>query len=231
MKVWQRLKAGSILAITVGAVQVVLVANGVAIPSGPSNAAPAMTPESMAVDAYNSGIRHRDRAIKADSEALKQKKPEDRLKREKTAREEYGKALKDFQKAAELNPGLPQAFNGMGYSYRKLGDFEKALASYDQALKLNPRFLDAIEYRAEAYLGLHRIEDAKSAYLTLFGMDRKQAETLMAAMREYVAKKKTDPAGVDAAALSAFEAWIAERAAVADQTRQMALNVRSASWR
>jgi tetratricopeptide (TPR) repeat protein len=231
MKVWQRLKAGSILAITVGAVQVVLVANGVAIPSGPSNAAPAMTPESMAVDAYNSGIRHRDRAIKADSEALKQKKPEDRLKREKTAREEYGKALKDFQKAAELNPGLPQAFNGMGYSYRKLGDFEKALASYDQALKLNPRFLDAIEYRAEAYLGLHRIEDAKAAYLTLFGMDRKQAETLMAAMREYVAKKKTDPAGVDAAALSAFEAWIAERAAVADQTRQMALNVRSASWR
>jgi tetratricopeptide (TPR) repeat protein len=226
-----RLKAVSSLALIVGAIQVALGANGVAIPSGPGNAAPAMTPDSMAVDAYNSGIRHRDRGVKAESEAPKQKKPEDRLKREKTARDEYGKALKDFQKAAELSPKSPQAFNGMGFTYRKLGEFEKALESYDQALRLNPRFADAIEYRAEAYLALNRLEEAKQAYLALFALDRKQADLLMTVMREYVAKKKNDPAGVDAATLSAFEAWIAERATLADQTRQMALNVRSSSWR
>jgi tetratricopeptide (TPR) repeat protein len=230
---WRSLTAASGLIVIVGAIQVAVGANGVPIPpsSGPSASAPAMTPESMAVDAYNSGISHRDRALKADSQAPKEKKPEDRLKREKTAREEYGKALKDFQKAAGLNPNLPQAFNGMGYSYRKLGDYAKALESYDRALRLNPRFVEAIEYRGEAYLGLNQVEDAKQAYLAVFALDRKQAEILMTAMREYVAKKKTDPAGLDATTLAAFEAWITERAGVAEQTRQMALNVRPSSWR
>ena len=100
---------------------------------------------------------------------------------------------------------MPQAYNGMGFSNRKLGDYAKALENYDRALQLAPNFPDAIEYRGEAYLALNRLDDAKQSYLTLFAMDRKQADSLMAAMKDYVAKKKADPAGVDAAALSAFE--------------------------
>jgi tetratricopeptide (TPR) repeat protein len=46
-----------------------------------------------------------------------------------------------------LNPNLPQAYNGLGYAYRKLGDYAKALENYDRALQLSPRFVDAIEYR------------------------------------------------------------------------------------
>ena len=53
-------------------------------------------------------------------------------------------------------------------------------------------------------------------------MDRKQADSLMAAMKDYVASKKADPTGVDAAALTAFESWMTERAGVAEQTKQMA---------
>ena len=108
---------------------------------------------------------------------------------------------------------------------------DKALANYDKALQLAPKFPDAIEYRGEAYLALNRFDDAKQAYLTLFAMDRKQADSLMVAMKEYVAKKKTDSAGVDAAALSAFESWITERAGVAEQTKLMALNAKHGSWR
>ena len=63
---------------------------------------------------------------------------------------------------------MPQAYNGMGYSYRKLGDYTKALENYDRALQLAPKFPDAIEYRGEAYLALNRLDDAKQAYLTLF---------------------------------------------------------------
>ena len=78
---------------------------------------------------------------------------------------------------------------------------------------------------------MNRLDDAKQAYLTLFAMDRKQADSLMAAMKDYVAQKKTDPAGVDAAALTAFESWMNERAGVAEQTKLMAFNAHHGSWR
>jgi tetratricopeptide (TPR) repeat protein len=223
-------KAAVIAAAAVAAFQVVAWANGVAVPSGPSPSARARTPAEMAVEVYNSGIGHRDRALKADADAKKAKKDSDRQKNEKKASEELAKALKDFQRATELNPNMPEAHNGLGFTYRKLGDYAKALASYDQALQLAPKFLDAIEYRGEAYLALDRLEDAKQAYLTLLAMDRKQSDTLMKAMQAYIEKKKAEPAGLDPAALSAFEKWVAERAGVADATRAMGLNQPHATW-
>jgi len=226
-------KGAVTLVALVGVYQVAAGANGTSVP--PSSPAPtmsrALTPEEMAVQAYNSGIAHRDRALKAEVQAAKDKKDSDRLKNDKKAREEHDKALKDFTKAAGLNPSMPQAYNGMGFSYRKLGDYAKALEHYDRALQLAPKFPDAIEYRGEAFLALNRLDDAKQAYLTLFAMDRKQAESLMTAMKDYVARKKADPSGVDTAALSAFESWIAERAGLAEQTKLMAFNAHHGSWR
>ena len=228
-------KAVVTLVALVGVYQVAAGANGVSMPPSPTPSGPSasrvMTPEEMAVGAYNSGISHRDRAGKAETQAAKDTKDSDRVKNAKKAREEHEKALKDFTKAAGLNPSMPQAYNGMGFSYRKLGDYAKALENYDKALQLAPKFPDAIEYRGEAYLALNRLDDAKQSYLTLFAMDRKQAETLMTAMKDYVAKKKTDPAGVDTAALSAFETWITERAGVAEETKLMAFNAHHGSWR
>ena len=217
----------------VSASQIAARANGVAMPSAPSAGAggSAMTPDSMAIDAYNSGMSHRDRAVKADNQVLKDKNDADRAKSQNKARDEYEKALKDFLRAVELNPRMPQAYNGLGYSYRKLGDYARALENYDRALRLNPKFADAIEYRGEAYLGLNQLDDAKQAYLALFGINRKQADLLMNAMSDYVAKKKVDPGGVDPTTLTEFEAWIRERATVAEQTKQMAINVRQPSWR
>lgn len=224
-----RMIQGAALCLALAAFQVSTGANGVSIPSAsPSRV---MSPDEMAVDAYNSGIANRDRGLKADAQAVKEKKDSDRVKGEKKARESYDKALKDFRRAADLNPKMPQAFNGMGFSYRKMGDYAKALENYNRALELNPQFLDAIEYRGEAYLGLNRLDDAKQAYLVLFAADRKQADSLMKAMTEYVAKKKVDPSGVDPAALSAFESWITERSGVAEQTKSMALNHLPSSWR
>ena len=229
-------KVALMLVAVVGAWQVVAIANGTGMPppsSPPTASAPArpMTPEEMAVNAYNSGLDHRDKGVKAEEKATAAKKDSDRTKEEKKAREEYEKAFKDFKKAAELNPNLPQAYNGMGFAYRKLGDYTKALEMYDKALTMAPNFPDAIEYRGEAYLALNRLDDAKQAYLTLFGMDRKQADMLMTAMKAYIAKKKADPSDVDPAALSAFESWTQERGGLAEQTKLMALNVKHGAWR
>ena len=65
----------------------------------------------------------------------------------------------------------------MGFAYRKTGDYAKALEMYDQAIKMAPGFFpEAVEYRAEAYLALNRIDDARQSYLDLFAADRKQAD-------------------------------------------------------
>lgn len=220
------LKAFAALVVLAGLYQAAIAANGVPIPPGGGSGGGdirSMTPEEQAVAAYNSGIRQRDDALKSEAKAAKDTKESDRVKNTKKAREQYEKALSSFKQAISLNPKLPQAYNGAGFAYRKLGDFKTALDLYERALELSPRFLDAIEYRAEAYLGLNMIDAAKDEYLKLFAMDRKQADVLMKAMKDYVAKKKTDPTGVDPAALTAFEAWIAERAGVADATRPMGL--------
>ena len=212
-------KGGLLLAIAVACWQVTTGASGsgMAVPSSPAPMR-TLSPEEMAREAYNSGISHKDKGLKAEA------------KDPRKARGEYEKALKDFRRATEMMPELFQAYNGMGFAYRKTGDYTKALEMYDKAIQMAPGFPDAIEYRGEAYLGLNRIDDAKKAYMDLFASDRKQADLLMKAMGDWVAKRKVDPAGVDPATIAALEGWLKERSALAGQTVSMALTPTHAAW-
>lgn len=213
-RIW---KTGVLLAAAVAICPLPLGANGRSMPSS-SPSMRELTPEDMARSSYNSGIGHKDKAVRAEKSDPKK------------ARGEFEKALKDFKRATELVPNLYQAYNGMGFAYRKLGDYTKALEMYDTALQMAPGFPDALEYRGEAYLALNRIDDAKQAYLELFASDRAQADILMKAMGEWVAQRKMDSAGIDPAAVSAFEGWIKERAALAGQTVSMGLTPAHTAW-
>jgi tetratricopeptide (TPR) repeat protein len=220
---------------TAAAVQQTAVgANGSAVPSAPSggggsSSMPVITPEQIAANAYNSGIAHKNKGLKFEADAAKATK--DREKILGKAKDEYGKALKDFKKAMEIKPDAYQAYNGMGFALRKTGEPVKALEMYDKALTLSPGFPDALEYRGEAYLALNRIDDAKAAYLELFAKDREQAGQLMKAMADWVATRQTDPAGVDPGAVAAFDTWIKERAKVAALTSNMSLSSNHSAWR
>ena len=220
-------KAGVLLAVIVAWYQVGAGASGSSIPapSSPSSSpsAPMMTPEEMARGSYNSGIDHKDKGLKLELKAATDA-TKDQSKDLAKAKSEYEKALKDFKRAADLVPSLYQAYNGMGFAYRKTGDYAKALEMYDKALTLKPGFPDAIEYRGEAYLGLNRVDDAKQAYLEILAADRKQADTLMAAMQKWVADKKTNPAGVDPAVVSGLETWLKERGEIAKETMAMGMS-------
>jgi tetratricopeptide (TPR) repeat protein len=190
-----------------------------------------MTPEERAVEAYKNGDEHRVKAKKLEDEAAG-KTGKDAEKATAKARSEFEKSLKDFKNAAKLDPKLYQAYNGMGYAYRKTGDYATALEMYDQAIKLAaPNFFpEAVEYRAEAFLALNRLDDARQAYLELFAADRKQADILMVTMKNWVAARKADAAGVAPDAVAAFEKWIGEREGLAKQTRLMGITSRHAGW-
>jgi tetratricopeptide (TPR) repeat protein len=203
--------------------------SGASMPSAPSSSMRSMTPEERAVEAYRAGDEHRVKGKKLEEEAAK-KTGTDADKTAAKARSEFEKSLKDFKNAAQLNPQLFQAYNGMGFGYRKTGDYAKALEMYDQAIKMAPGFFsEAVEYRAEAYLALNRLDDARKAYLDLFAADRKQADILLVAMKAWVASHRSD-ANSDPAAVSDLEKWIGEREGLAKQTRLMAVTSRPTGW-
>jgi tetratricopeptide (TPR) repeat protein len=76
----------------------------------------------------------------------------------------YAKALDDFSAGAKADPNNPLFVYGIGRVYATMKDFDTAVARYNQALALNPNYAVAILSRAEAYVHLDRLPEAKSDY-------------------------------------------------------------------
>lgn len=191
-----------------------------AVPDGPlpdANATAATTAPDGAMAArlaYNLGYDEFEKAQTAEKQGAKAAA----LKPQFTA------ARVKFEDAAKADPSLKEAWNMVGYTSRRLGDYERSLAAYEKALALDPTYGEAIEYRAEAYLALNRIDEAKSAYLTLFASARNHAGVLLDSMRRWVAERRRAPAGVAPAAIDAFAKWVDERGAIAQQTASLNLD-------
>jgi tetratricopeptide (TPR) repeat protein len=143
------------------------------------------------------------------------------------AQEAYRRARGLFEEATQAAPTMAEAWNGFGYTSRKLGDYDAALAAYDKALELKPGYPEAIEYRAEAHLALGRIDEAKQAYLDLFASHRPIADQLLAAMQKWIEGAK---AGADAAKAAELSKWVQERAQIAAQTASLTREGTTASW-
>jgi tetratricopeptide (TPR) repeat protein len=179
-----------------------------------------MTPEEQAKQAYNQGVRAvkaADKLAKAADEATDEKKKTKALDK---AKRQYENARGYFASALQRKVEMYEAWNYLGYTSRKLGDYDKALQAYDEALRLNPSYGEAIEYRGEAYLGLNRIDDAKNAYMQLFQSSRPLADQLMAAMQKWVTDRRA--AGNAAPEVDALAQWIDERSNIARQTASLA---------
>jgi tetratricopeptide (TPR) repeat protein len=140
-------------------------------------------------------------------------------------KESYGKARAKFEEATKADPKLSQAWNGLGYSARKLGDYKAALAAYDTAIELRPGYPEATEYRGEAYLALNRLEDAKQAYLDLFAANRPLADRLLESMKAWIASPGRKKA--DVADLTEF---VEERSKIAAQTASLTRDTPTQGW-
>jgi Flp pilus assembly protein TadD len=67
-------------------------------------------------------------------------------------RHNYSEAIGQLKKYLKKDPGSADAYNYLGFSYRKSGDLPEAFRAYNKALALDPRHLGAHEYLGEAYL-------------------------------------------------------------------------------
>jgi tetratricopeptide (TPR) repeat protein len=70
-------------------------------------------------------------------------------------------ALQRFESALKRFPGSANLHNELGYTHRKLGQFDKAFEHYKRALAIDPRHRGAHEYIGEAYLQVGDLPNAE----------------------------------------------------------------------
>src|SRR6188768_1803853 len=118
------------------------------------------SPETQAMNAYNAGVHLVEKADDLGADAARQTDEHKQKKTLDKARHNYSAALRKFSQAIEFQSGMYQAWNYLGYTQRKLGNYQDALIAYDRALSIKPGYAEAIEYRGHAYLGLNRLSEA-----------------------------------------------------------------------
>jgi len=182
---------------------------------------PNADPADQAIAAYDRGLGHRDKAWKLEEKAASTSDAGQKTKLEAKVRKEWDKAIRAFRSATDADSAMHQAFGSLGYALRKTGQFQESLAAYNQALQLQPDYMEAIEYRAEAFLGLNRLDEAKGAYMQLFRDDRERAEELMDAMQRWVEMRQADSAGLEPSTVEEFSLWVEERSEVSGSTASL----------
>ena len=75
--------------------------------------------------------------------------------------EAFADALPFLQKEVAGDPSNADAWNLIGFSSRKLGDYVTSEAAYDKALAINPKHRGALEYKGELYLTLDNLAGAE----------------------------------------------------------------------
>ena len=98
-----------------------------------------------------------DKAVKLIKVA---KKYEQKGKIDK-ANKRYEKALKLLVKSNKKKPNNANTLNYLGFTTRKLGDYEKGEKYYLEGLALEPKHTGINEYLGELYVATNRIDLAK----------------------------------------------------------------------
>tara|TARA_B100000575_G_scaffold251066_1_gene218242 strand:+ start:554 stop:1051 length:498 start_codon:yes stop_codon:yes gene_type:complete len=107
------------------------------------------------------------------------KKNEKKGKSDK-ARSNYEKAFKLLVKSNKKKPNKPDTLNYLGFTSRKLGDFENGEKYYLQGLAINPYHIGINEYLGELYVATKRHSLAVERLEVLKGCDCKEYDDLKA---------------------------------------------------
>lgn len=126
---------------------------------------------------------------------------------EAAVRKGFTEAREKFRAAAAADPKMKEAWNMIGYTSRRLGEYQDSLSAYEKALALAPEYPEAIEYRAELFMLTGKFDQVKAAYAQLLKAQPSYAAVLKESMREWVARK--DAPGSTAAGRAEFAAWVA----------------------
>ena len=89
--------------------------------------------------------------------------------KQKNAEKKFRRALERCEKAVTYDERYHEAWNLLGYTARKTGDYDKAFKAYDRCLAIKPDYAPAREYLGEAWLDKG---DAKKARDQMVWLER-----------------------------------------------------------
>ena len=97
-------------------------------------------------------------------------------KKEKTdkAKKLYSQAFEKLEKALKTDKKNPDVLNYMGFTSRKIGNFEKAEEFYLKGLSIKPDHNGINEYLGELYVQTNRIDKANERLEVLKGCNCKE---------------------------------------------------------
>jgi tetratricopeptide (TPR) repeat protein len=105
----------------------------------------------------------------------------------------YREAIPDLEAIIKERSNHADALNLLGYSHRKLSEYDVSVRYYMRALTADPKHRGANEYLGEAYLEQNNLPEAE-ARLTrlneLCGMDCKEYKALAESVANYKAGKR-----------------------------------------
>ena len=101
------------------------------------------------------------------------KKYESKGKIEK-AKKRYAKAQKLLLKSNSEKPNKADTLNYLGFTTRKLGDYENGEKYYLQGLEIEPNHIGINEYLGELYVATNRLDLAKERLKILENCDCKE---------------------------------------------------------
>ena len=108
---------------------------------------------------------------------------------------QHNKAIKNYQKAIELNPEItPLAYFNMGTSYALLGENDKAIKNYQKTIELNPKYALAYHNLGYIYDDLGQYDKAKKNYEKSIKLDPEYAAAYYNMGLSYVNKGQYDKA-------------------------------------
>ena len=125
-------------------------------------------------DNSSSGKTNYEKAVNLIKSAKKYEKKGKTIKAEKR----YKKALKLLTKANKKKPNNADTLNYLGFTTRKLGDFEAGEKFYLEGLAIKPDHIGINEYLGELYVVTNRIDLAKERLNILSGCNCEEYQQL-----------------------------------------------------
>ena len=113
----------------------------------------------------------------AEKMIKKAKKFEKKNKTDK-AQKHYKKAIGYLLKHNKKFPADPNTLNYLGFTHRKVGDYENAEIYYSMGLELDPKHVGINEYMGELFVVTNRLDKAKERLAVLKNCNCKEYKEL-----------------------------------------------------
>ena len=132
-------------------------------------------------------------------------------------KQQYGKAIGDFDEAIRLEPHFTTAFNNRAVAYRNKGDLDRALADYDEAIHLEPNYVAAFYNRGLVLMDKGEFRRAIDDFTVVLQAGPPIAIVLYRRSQARARSGDSDGAEADLAAAQAIKSDIVEAATQSDR--------------